>query len=95
MALQVAPAARSVAERVIAAAAAQWGGIPGIVFRPDGVFQTPWNEGRWGALPDKPGLLFADFGGAMHELTFGAWPAFTSTRCSDGEVVHGKMVSIE
>ena len=40
-----------------------------------GQLKTPWNTGKWGALPDKPATLFADFGGAQHEMTFAglAW----------------------
>ena len=56
-----------------------------------GELGTPWSKGKWGALPDKPGILFADFGGAQHELSFERWPAFVSTRCADGEVVRGSM----
>ena len=40
---------------------------------------------------DMP-TLFADFGGAQHELTFEQWPDFVSTRCSDGEVVRGSIL---
>ena len=44
-------------------------------------------------LPDQPGVIFADFGGAQHELSFeGSWPAFVSVRCSDGEVVKGAVL---
>jgi hypothetical protein len=62
-----------------------------VSFRAQGLLRTPWGAGTWGVLPDAPGKLFATFGGADHELSFEAWPAFVSTRCSDGDVVHGIM----
>ena len=65
----------------------------GLEFGDGGALRTPWSRGEWGVLPDKPGVVFADFGGARHELTFERWPAFTSTRCFDGEVVHGAIVA--
>ena len=63
----------------------------GFGFGPRGTLRTPWGSGVWGVLPDKPGLLFADFGGSRHELSFDAWPAFTSARCADGDVVRGEL----
>ena len=44
-----------------------------------------------GRAAGRAGKLFADFGGGRHELSFEAWPAFVSTRCSDGEVVKGEV----
>lgn len=86
------PAAAQLARRVLAAGAARWGAVKGMRFEPRGALQTPWNRGTWGVLPDRPSTLFADFGGAQHELAFEAWPEFTSTRCSDGEVVRGSLL---
>ena len=63
----------------------------GLEFRAQGELKTPWGHGKWGVLIDKPGVAFADFGGAMHEITFERWPVFISTRCGDGEVVRGSM----
>ena len=91
----VAPASRALARRVRAAAGATWGGVRGLAFEAEGALRTPWSVGRWGVLPDKPGVLFADFGGARHELAFDEWPRFTSTRCSDGQTVHGAMLAHE
>ena len=84
-------ASRALAQKVLAASEGRWGRIKGLAFESRGVLRTPWGSGRWGVLPERPGELFADFGGARHELTFDAWPAFTSVRCSDGEVVHGSV----
>ena len=65
----------------------------GMVFEAQGLLKTPWGKGKWGVLPDQPGIIFADFGGAQHELSFEAsWPAFVSVRCSDGEVVKGAVL---
>ena len=65
---------------------------PNLTSSPDltgSTLRRVWTQ--WGILPDKPSLLFADFGGGMHELSLEAWPAFTSTRCSDGETVKGAL----
>lgn len=88
-----APAAtRELAARVLSVGAANWAGAKGMRFEAGGRLKTPWNTGVWGALPDKPATLFADFGGAQHELTFAKWPQFLSMRCSDGEIVRGSML---
>ena len=89
---RVPAATRELAARVLSVGAANWAGVKGMRFEAEGQLQTPWNKGKWGALHDKPATLFADFGGAQHELTFAEWPNFVSTRCSDGEVVHGSML---
>ena len=70
----------------------QWGSARGLQFLARGQLVTPWGTGKWGALHGQPSALFADFGGAQHELDFGAWPEFVSTRCSDGQVVRGSML---
>ena len=87
-----APASRQLAARVLRAADAKWASMKGLRFEVGGLLQTPWAKGKWGVLPDKEGVLFADFGGAQHELTFETWPAFISSRCSDGDVVRGSMI---
>ena len=59
-----------------------------------GTFATPWGSGTWG-VSTRPRTLYASFIGADHLLTFsddGA-ASFTSTRCSDGEVVKGIAVA--
>ena len=89
------PAPRASAElarRVLGSKGGQWGQIKGFGFEPQGVLKTPWGRGKWGVLPERPGVIFADFGGGKHELLFDAWPAFVSTRCSDGEIVKGKLL---
>ena len=89
----VSAAARELALRILAARKASWAGVQGMEFRADGVLRTPWNKGRWGVLPSGDGeapRIWADFGGARHELAF-TWPAFQSTRCSDGDTVRGVM----
>ena len=85
-------ASAELARRVQASKDSWWGTTDKRVsFRAQGLLRTPWGAGTWGVLPDAPGKLFATFGGADHELSFEAWPAFVSTRCSDGDVVHGIM----
>ena len=88
----VPPASRELARRVAKARRARWAGVKGLEFRAGGELSTPWSKGTWGVLADKPGVLFADFGGARHELDFARWPEFVSTRCSDGEHVKGGML---
>ena len=85
------PQASAELARRVQASKDGWWGTPDkrVSFRAQGLLRTPWGAGTWGVLPDAPGKLFATFGGADHELSFEAWPAFVSTRCSDGDVVHG------
>jgi DUF1680 family protein len=85
-------ASRELARKVLGVKAARWSNVKGLEFGAQGVLKTPWSEGSWGVLPDRPGVLFADFGGAQHELTFERWPSFTSMRCSDGEALSGAML---
>lgn len=87
----VSPSA-ALAHKVMAVRDGQWGGVQGLRFEAHGALVTPWGKGSWGALPGKPTMLFADFGGAQHELGFEDFPKFTSTRCSDGEVVRGSLL---
>lgn len=82
----------ALAHKVMAVRDGQWGGVQGLRFEAHGALVTPWGKGSWGALPGKPTMLFADFGGAQHELGFEDFPKFTSTRCSDGEVVRGSLL---
>ncbi len=88
----IASASRELARRVMRARAARWGSVRGRSFEPGGMLKTPWSKGTWGVLLDQPGAIFADFGHSQHELSFAAWPAFTSTRCADGDVVRGSML---
>ena len=59
-----------------------------------GVFQTPWGSGKWG-VTTRPRTLYASFIGADHLLAFSddSATSFSSTRCSDGEVVKGIAVA--
>ena len=84
-------ASRDLARKLVATKSAKWAHVKGLEFRAQGELKTPWGHGKWGVLIDKPGVAFADFGGAMHEITFERWPVFISTRCGDGEVVRGSM----
>jgi hypothetical protein len=68
----------------------KWAGNRGLRFEASGVLVTPWGRGKWGILPSREGVLFADFGGARQELSFEHWPRFESRRCSDGDVVRGE-----
>ena len=78
--------------RILATTGGTWGSAKGLKFMPQGVLKTPWGPGKWGVLAD--GRVFADFGGGQHELTFETWPHFISTRCSDGNIVHGKLMAV-
>eukprot|EP00966_Prymnesium_polylepis_P170682 3945626-Prymnesium_polylepis.1 len=75
----------------MAATGGRWAGVRGLNFGSSGVLSTPWGTGKWGVVPMREAVLFADFGGARHELTFEHWPKFVSTRCSDGEIVRGEL----
>uniref|UniRef100_A0A7S3EV24 Nucleotide-diphospho-sugar transferase domain-containing protein n=1 Tax=Haptolina ericina TaxID=156174 RepID=A0A7S3EV24_9EUKA len=63
-----------------------------------GLLKTPWEPGRWGeagevsAYPDFKDTVFATLGGAMHLLRFNETGEFLSTRCSDGELLKGRLV---
>ena len=86
------PSTLYLGQQMIFAKDTLWGGVKGLHFKQDGVLETPWGMGKWGALPDQGSrVMFADFGGSTHELDFNAFPAFTSTRCSDGAVVRGHV----
>ena len=81
-----------------------WANIPGLAFHPGGELKTPWGSGVWGAAPkgvdfhDKgfcasaaEGCLFADFGGALHNIRFEAdLRRFDSFRLGDGTNVKGE-----
>ena len=73
---------------------AEWGGIKWIDFEADGTLGTPWGKGRWGdaSTAKRPNAIFAEFIGQVHMLTVSGG-SFESTRCSDGEQVHGKFAS--
>jgi hypothetical protein len=72
-----------------------WAGIPGMRFTfsaadGGGVLITPWGHGTWG-LTSRPDVLVAEFAQKRHMLRFDdARTSFVSTRCDDGEVVHGR-----
>lgn len=52
----------------------------------EGALSTPWGEGRWGALPREPGLLWADFASRSHVLWVHGC-TLQSFRCTDNETV--------
>ena len=71
--------------------------------RSGGELKTPWSNGMWGALPEgvdynddgfcKLGCLFADFGGALHNIRFDRdMQTFKSWRVGDAESVSGVRV---
>ena len=67
-------ASRDLASKLVTTKSAKWAHVKGLEFRAQGELKTPWGHGKWGVLIDKPGVAFADFGGAMHEITFERWP---------------------
>ena len=71
-----------------------WSGMAPLHFKPGGVLQTPWGQGRWGPL-DEENLLFADFVGNKHNLQFELpeMGRFVSRRCGDAEPVIGKLAT--
>ncbi len=75
-----------------------WAGFGGLKFLPDGVLQTPWGGGKWGAPPEAQGptegALLAEFAGFKHllrtrisEAAGGKRAAkhLESTRCNDND----------
>ena len=81
----------------------KWATIPGLEFKAGGELKTPWSNGMWGALPEgvdynddgfcKLGCLFADFGGALHNIRFDRdIQTFKSWRVGDAESVSGVRV---
>ena len=72
-----------------------WSGIPGMRFEmqaANAVLVTPWGHGTWGTVPSRADVLFAEFAQQRHMLLFDIEQGtFVSTRCSDGEVVHGRL----
>ena len=80
-----------------------WGGVPGLIFREHGELKTPWGQGTWGFIDIGKGKLdnlsvFAEFANAKHLLTFENVDkdtvnlVFVSERCSDGDMVIGRIV---
>jgi len=73
-----------------------WGGVPGLVFGPNGALTTPWSTGKWGILPPSNGsgeLIFCDFSNALHNIAFDLDAGtFVSSRVGDGEEVRGSKV---
>ena len=62
------PASAQLARRVLSSKGGQWGQIKGFGFEPQGILKTPWGHGKWGVQPERPGVIFANFGGGKHEL---------------------------
>ena len=75
-----------------------WASVPGLEFafpaaERMGVLVTPWGHGEWGITPSRTDVLLAEFAQQRHMLQFdGKEAKFTSTRCSDGEVVRGQAI---
>ena len=75
-----------------------WANVPGLEFafpaaERVGVLVTPWGHGEWGITPSRTDVLLAEFAQQRHMLQFDDKEAkFTSTRCSDGEVVRGQAI---
>ena len=53
------------------------------------------SQGRWGdaSSAKKPNTIFAEFIGQVHMLTLTGGGGYESIRCSDGEVVKGKLAT--
>ena len=66
----------------------------GFVMQPEGaLLQTPWGHGTWTVVPSRDDVLLAEFAQQRHMLRFEPREAptrFTSTRCSDGDLVKGE-----
>ncbi|KAL1522438.1 hypothetical protein AB1Y20_017426 [Prymnesium parvum] len=78
------------AEIVVRLSPWRWGGSPALLtFNPDGIdgaLETPWGEGRWGPMPNKPAVLWATFSSRTHMLrVHGA--LLESFRCGDNDTV--------
>jgi hypothetical protein len=58
-----------------------WDGAQALFFLNGGRLVTPWGNGEWGYLPG--GLVFANFVGEEHMLTFGECLSFTAVRKRD------------
>ena len=59
------------------------------------LLQTPWGHGTWTVVPSRDDVLLAEFAQQRHMLRFepkGAPTRFTSTRCSDGDLVSGEDI---
>jgi len=85
--------------RILQSGVIDWGTcLKCIKPKPGGVLGTPWEPGRWGeagAVSVYPGFretIFATLGGATHLLRFNESGEFLSTRCSDGELLQGRLV---
>ena len=73
----------------------EWGGCSGcLTLEPDGTLLTSWGKGRWGktSTASFKRVIFAKFVDVVHLLRLDASGAFLSTRCSDGEELHGKVM---
>ena len=68
----------------------KWASSPArLEFDPDGLsgaLGTPWGDGRWGALPRHPAVLWASFAGRDH-LLWVRGSSIVSHRCVDNETV--------
>jgi len=73
----------------------EWGGCSGcLTLEPDGTLTTSWGKGRWGktSTASYKDVIFAKFVDVIHLLKFDESGAFRSTRCSDGEELHGNLM---
>ena len=79
-----------------------WAGFGGLRFRPNGVLETPWGGGLWGAPPEgqsgKQPKLLAEFAGSKHLLTLrsgltGSRLLLQSYRCADNDPAQVTTVS--
>mgnify|MGYP006140506887 CR=1 FL=1 len=84
--------------RIIASGVIDWGGCLGCLKpQASGVLGTPWGQSSWGeagitsVYPGFEEAVFAKVGGALHLLRFNSTGEFLSTRCSDGELLTGKL----
>ena len=82
-----------------------WAGFGGLKFHPEGMLQSPWGGGLWGAPPEmqkgkRPAIL-AEFAGSKHLLRAqlsvdggrAALRGFESTRCADNDAARVQLAS--
>ena len=59
-----------------------------MTFKPGGVLETPWGQGRWGLhAGQEESAIYADFVGSKHNVRMLPSGMGVSTRCGDNNVV--------
>jgi len=76
-----------------------WAGFGGLRFHPNGVLESPWGAGIWGAPPEAQGkrpALLAEFAGSKHLLRYsgsGSHFRMDSLRCADNDPASIAVIS--